>query len=338
MKFIDILLSRKYLLITFVFAFVSSNYSNWFIVAYANEGRIRILHAMSDLSRQNSDFGQLDEGNRLEISQALSILHMANELAQSPIATDTISQVYNLQGDWAKTVDLLDGLDPNYPVERQELLVVIKSSALVNLGQYAEAELLWRSNSQSRQAVLFLYEQAHDLLKEGRIEEAQDMVHRADRIFVEPHARKVPVYQALCIRLRDTPHKADAVYWCQKLTEVNSRAGSYLLLGRAYLAAEQYTNAVEVLKIAIDRGGGAPAWNYLGNAYQSKGEWELAQDAYRESIRQDPEYVYGRLSLADLYAHIGWSDEAIIEYEALRGKFSDNLLDARIKRLTTEEK
>lgn len=310
------------------------NYRSWLGAFYANGGRIHFLKAISEPSFQDiSTPIYRVETDNAQLSQALELLERAQQLEYSSVVTYTMVQVYNFRGEWERTIQLLTEMYENPMIARRELLVSIMSTALINSGREAEVEVIWQSSPEARLSTLLLYDQAHELLREGRVEEAQETVRRADAIFTEPHGRKIPVYQALCINLRDGSHRVDAVYWCQRLTEANDRAGSYLLLGRAYLAVREYANAVKTLEVSVDKGGGSAAWNYLGNAYEELGRWDQAVEAYRESIRLDPDYIYARLNLADLYAYLDMPFEALVEYEALRGNYSQEILDQRIEQL-----
>lgn len=271
---------------------------------------------------------QFDQG---ELDAAGRILEVAQRIDYDPARSVWIGQISASQGDWQSVVDKL-GRDWDKLGQRRRVSTWLLASAFDKQGWEEQANTLWR---ETPEATIFLYARAMRLLKKGLPEQACVLVERGELLYPNKDGRKAPIFQALCIEFR-TPAKAkDAIVWCQKLVQVSDRAGSHFLLGRAFLATQDYARAVSAFQESIARDPkSASAWNYLGSAYEAQGMLELALKAYQSSVQLDPGYAYGRLSLADLYARLGMRVEALREYENLRHSLPQQLIDERIRRLT----
>lgn len=75
-------------------------------------------------------------------------------------------------------------------------------------------------------------------------------------------------------------------------------------MGRLYLDQGMYDEAIEQLKIAVDKNTAYPlSYYWLGMTYKAKGDNKAAFEAFRRTLHLWPEY-----------------EPAQIEYDALKGK------------------
>ena len=86
---------------------------------------------------------------------------------------------------------------------------------------------------------------------------------------------------------------------------------SHYLLGKSYVGAGRYNDAVAELNKSIDiKGDYAPAYFELGNAYYKKFDFNSAKSNYQKAIRYDPKLIDAYNNLGAIQTALGALAEA----------------------------
>ncbi len=90
----------------------------------------------------------------------------------------------------------------------------------------------------------------------------------------------------------------------------------YSALGGSYLELDDYENAIDTYKKAIDEDSTSVSnWVNLGVAYRQNGDLSDAEECYTKALEIDPEYAELRSSLGTLYIVKDEPEKAIVEFE-----------------------
>ena len=118
----------------------------------------------------------------------------------------------------------------------------------------------------------------------------------------------------------------------KKLLKINSNDPKrWTHLGELLVKIEQYDNAIEACKKAIELVGiFTPAWICLGMAYYGKGDTEKAKKFIKKTLDDDPSYLEALKSLTQIHFNEKEYDKAL-EYcnQHLEYDFSDNKRDSK---------
>ena len=91
---------------------------------------------------------------------------------------------------------------------------------------------------------------------------------------------------------------------------------AWLGLGRSLLAAGKLSEAVDSCQMAIRAGqDDVRAWQLLGEAYQARGAYVAALNAYKKCVDLDPRRTYAHYQIAVVNGKLGLQEEAIQCYE-----------------------
>jgi tetratricopeptide (TPR) repeat protein len=86
----------------------------------------------------------------------------------------------------------------------------------------------------------------------------------------------------------------------------------YSILGSADYSLGKYDDAIKYLTIATDKGlGDASTWNYLGGAYSSTNNFEMAKDCFEKALQVDPQSLDGYKNLGSAYGNLHRLDKAL---------------------------
>jgi tetratricopeptide (TPR) repeat protein len=117
--------------------------------------------------------------------------------------------------------------------------------------------------------------------------------------------------------------------------EEPDNTAAFLYLGIVYLQLEQYDAAIAVYSQILPKGGDeavAIAYN-LGNAYYSKGAYTEADQYYSQAIELDPAYSSAYLNRANTKIGLGYTREAIADYQQYLALAPQSPKRPRIERL-----
>ncbi len=130
---------------------------------------------------------------------------------------------------------------------------------------------------------------------------------------------RVALYNQACIVYREANLPDKAVPVCQKLVEVSSRGIHWMLLGRAYLQADNDVAAIVALQQALHlEPENGVFYFYLGQAYEGQSRFPDAWAAYQKSMQLAPTYGWVRLHVAALEAARGNIQQAITHLNVAR--------------------
>lgn len=154
---------------------------------------------------------------------------------------------------------------------------------------------------------------AKDLLAEGRLEEARELLSELCR----DDQRDVETWFLYSAANAYLSRFEDVIVACRKaldldpqyLPALNSLASAHAALGQHAEAATEFN---KLLRLAPDN----PAvLNNYGHALALLGRAQEARDALESAVRIQPYYAEARYNLAILLEQIGFPNEALREYE-----------------------
>ena len=101
------------------------------------------------------------------------------------------------------------------------------------------------------------------------------------------------------------------------VSEDPAHVQAFLYLGITYSQLDRADDAIETYKRILPKGGGESAriaFN-LGNAYYTKGSYELSLEAYTQAIKEDGSYASAYLNRANALVKTGELEDAVNDYE-----------------------
>jgi tetratricopeptide (TPR) repeat protein len=115
---------------------------------------------------------------------------------------------------------------------------------------------------------------------------------------------------------------AEAVESAQAMVDLRPGLASYSRVSYLRELHGDPEGAIEAMQEAVEvgeRGSEARAWTQvqLGHLYFNSGNWQQAEDNYRQVLQSQPDYAYALAGLARIEAANGRYEQAIAQYEAL---------------------
>jgi len=214
-------------------------------------------------------------------------------------------------GDLVSSRQYLEPLLPALSNDRS--FVDVLGAVWVASGREEEGIKLWKAHGS--RAWFILLRQADLDYGAGQFSQATKWLDLAAPFLAEPPtADQRLFYDRACVIYRDDPKRfAQAIASCQALVYLSPNSGgAKMLLGRAYLKAQEYDRARESLKaaVALEPFNGV-FYYYLGQSYEGLQQRAQALQVYERSVQLAPEYGYVRLRLAELELSRGNDDQAV---------------------------
>ena len=193
-------------------------------------------------------------------------------------------------------------VNPNYADVHYKLGSAYEAKGMVGkaLSEYKEAIHINPNFIEAHRKLGELY------IDEGLYDEAVKEFKRV--LSVKVRYRYADVHNNMGVAYEKGNRLAQAIKCYQKAISINPRYGKARYnLGNAYLATEQYAEAVEDLVCL----------NNLGIALSHQRKYQLAAKTFKEAVSLEPGYTVARYNLANVYEHLNQYDLAKEQYKAI---------------------
>jgi len=155
-------------------------------------------------------------------------------------------------------------------------------------------------------------------------------------VALQENPKHVKTLQQMGWLLQTRNHSEEALKLLRKAADLDSSNGqSWYLIGRVYMALQQYLPAYNSYQEAVLRDPRNPTyWCSIGNLYYKRGQYKDAMDAYMRAISIDPHLSEVWYDLGTLYEACNQPRDAIEAYRtALEGVPDNAQIRARLQRL-----